>query len=58
VLKQLTPDQQQVIILKYLENMENEEIARAMKKPVGAVKSLQNRALTALKRILRNEELA
>ena len=39
-------------------NMENEEIARAMKKPVGAVKSLQNRALTALKRILRNEELA
>jgi RNA polymerase sigma-70 factor (ECF subfamily) len=56
-LKQLTPDQQQVILLKYLENWENEEIALAMKKPVGAIKSLQHRALAALQRILRNEVL-
>jgi RNA polymerase sigma-70 factor (ECF subfamily) len=56
-LKQLTPNQQQVIALKYLEGWENEEIARALKKPVGAVKSLQHRALAALQHILQDENL-
>lgn len=49
---QLTPDQQQVILLKYLEDWSNEEVARVMKKPIGAVKSLQHRALRSLYRIL------
>ncbi|MFZ6030816.1 MAG: RNA polymerase sigma factor [Chloroflexota bacterium] len=48
----LTPDQRQVITLKYLEGWSNEQIARALNKPVGAVKSLQHRALDALHRIL------
>jgi RNA polymerase sigma-70 factor (ECF subfamily) len=52
VLLQLTPDQQRVIGLKYLEDWNNEEIAQAMHKPVGAVKALQHRALASLKRIL------
>jgi RNA polymerase sigma-70 factor (ECF subfamily) len=56
-LHQLTPDQQQVISLKYLEGWDNDEIARSMKKPVGAVKSLQHRALAALQRFLKNEDL-
>ncbi len=56
-LQRLTPDQQQVIALKYLEGWENEQIARALDKPVGAVKSLQHRALARLQRHLRNEEL-
>ena len=56
-LRQLTTDQQQVITLKYLEGWENEEIARSIKKPIGAVKSLQHRALAALNRMLRNESL-
>jgi RNA polymerase sigma-70 factor, ECF subfamily len=56
-LQQLTPDQQQVLALKYLDGWENEEIAHSIKKPVGAVKSLQHRALAALKRILQNEDL-
>jgi RNA polymerase sigma-70 factor, ECF subfamily len=56
-LRQLTPDQQQVVSLKYLEGWENEEIARSLKKPVGAVKSLQHRALAALQRVLQNEDL-
>ena len=55
-LKKLTPDQQKVIALKYLEGWENEEIARSLKKPVGAVKSLQHRALATLQRILNREE--
>ncbi len=48
----LTPDQQQVISLKYLEDWSNEEIARALKKPVGAVKSIQHRALKSLQKML------
>ena len=55
-LQRLTPDQRQVIVLKYLEHWQNAEIADALGKPIGAVKSLQHRALAALKRILLEEE--
>lgn len=55
-LGQLTPDQQQVIMLKYLEGWENQEVARILKKPVGAVKSLQHRALASLQKILSTKE--
>ena len=55
-LRKLTPDQQQVIALKFLEGWDNEEIARSLKKPVGAVKSLQHRALASLQKILNREE--
>lgn len=51
-IRSLTPDQQKVITLKYLENWSNEEIARVLHKPVGAVKSLQHRALASLHRLL------
>ena len=51
-LRELTPDQRQVIILKFLEGWSNAEVAEAMDKPVGAVKSLQYRALAALRRLL------
>jgi RNA polymerase sigma-70 factor (ECF subfamily) len=57
-LSLLTPDQRQVIVLKYLEDWENEAIAQALNKPVGAVKALQHRALESLRRIIaRNEEI-
>jgi len=56
-LRRLTPDQQQVIALKYLEGWENKEIAISLKKPVGAIKSLQHRALASLKKNLKSEEL-
>jgi RNA polymerase sigma-70 factor (ECF subfamily) len=52
----LTPDQRQVIILKYLEGWKNDAIALAMNKPVGAIKALQHRALEALHRILSTDE--
>jgi len=57
VIKKLTPDQQQVITLKYLEGWENEEIAHSLKKPVGAIKSLHHRGLASLEKILKREEL-
>jgi len=52
----LTPDQRQVIVLKYLEDWENESIAQTLNKPVGAVKALQHRALEALRRIMTRYE--
>jgi len=54
-IQQLTPDQQQVISLKYLQGWKNSEIAQALGKPVGAVKSLQHRALKQLQKILSSE---
>ncbi len=51
-LSLLTPDQRQVIVLKYIEDWENEAIAKTLNKPVGAVKALQHRGLEALRRIL------
>jgi RNA polymerase sigma-70 factor (ECF subfamily) len=56
-IRSLTPDQQQVIALKYLEGWENEDIAHTLKKPVGAIKSLQHRALASLEKILDREEV-
>ena len=55
-LAYLTPDQRQVIVLKYIEEWENEQVAAALGKPVGAVKSLQHRALTMLRRVLKGEK--
>ena len=55
-IQKLTPDQQQVIMLKYMQGWKNKEIAQAVKKPVGAVKSLQHRALVRLKKYLENKE--
>jgi RNA polymerase sigma-70 factor (ECF subfamily) len=51
-LANLTPDQRQVIVLKYLEGWDNQHVANALEKPVGAIKSLQHRALQSLRRYL------
>lgn len=56
-LVHLTEDQRQVIILKFMEEMTNEEVARMLDKTVGAVKSLQHRALAALCRVLSSDGL-
>jgi RNA polymerase sigma-70 factor (ECF subfamily) len=51
-LERLTTDQQQVIVLKFLEGLTNDEVAHITQKSVGAVKALQHRALAALRRQL------
>lgn len=51
-LAHLTPDQRQVVVLRYLEGWQHTEIAASMGKPVGAVKALQHRAVGALRRLL------
>jgi len=55
-LARLTADQRQVIVLRYLEGWQVEDIARAMDKPVGAIKSLQHRAIDGLRRLLTQGE--
>ncbi len=56
-LRLLTPDQRQVVVLKYLEDWENKDIAAAVDKQIGAVKALQHRALRSMRRILMKEEV-
>lgn len=55
-IQKLTFEQQQVIALKYLEDWDNGEIASALKKPVGAVKSIQHRALKSLQRFMEERD--
>ncbi|OQB24415.1 MAG: ECF RNA polymerase sigma factor SigW [Chloroflexi bacterium ADurb.Bin180] len=52
-LLELTPAQQQVIMLKFVEGMDSSEVAAIMVKTEGAVDALQHRALTALRDALR-----
>lgn len=51
-IARLTPDQQQVIVLKFVEELSNEEIAGVMGKSPGAVKAMQHRALETLRNLL------
>ncbi len=52
-LAKLTDDQQQVILLKFIEGYTTEEIAAMLSKDAGAIRALQHRALQALQRILK-----
>ena len=47
-LLQLTPDQREVVTLRFVADLAIEEVARITGRPIGAVKSLQHRALRAL----------
>jgi RNA polymerase sigma-70 factor, ECF subfamily len=51
-LQTISDDQRHVITLKFLQGMSNEQVALMLDKPVSAVKSLQHRALAALRRHL------
>ena len=52
----LTPEQRQVIVLRFIEGWENDQVAAVLQKRVGAVKGLQFRAVAALKRLLLRAE--
>lgn len=51
-LQELTPDQQRVVVLKFISGMSTDEIAQHLGKRPGAVRALQMRALQALAGIL------
>lgn len=54
-LSHLTEEQQQVIVMKFIEGMDNEQIARSLDKREGAVRALQMRALMSLRRVLQQQ---
>ena len=54
-LQQLTPDQQQVLSLRFGQQLTAREVSEIMDKSVGAVEALQHRALRTLHRILEEE---
>ena len=51
----LTDEQKAVIKLKFLEGYDNGEIAKMMNKSIGAIKTIQFRALSALRGIIKKE---
>ncbi len=51
-MRSLTPDQRQVIYLRFIEGWAIDEVASSLGKPVSAIKTLQHRAVASLKRIL------
>ena len=54
-LSQLTAEQQQVIIMKFIEGLDNEQIAQTMDRREGAIRALQMRALMSLRRVLEQQ---
>ena len=55
-IRQLPPDRQQLLILKFVEQMRNAEIAEVMGRTEGAIKSLYHRTLVALREQLARED--
>lgn len=51
-LQQLTGDQQQVVLLRFFQGLSHEETATIMGRRPGAVRVLQNRAISALRRLM------
>ena len=55
-IEMLTPEQQEVLALRFGEGLRVKEIANIMNKTPGAVQALQHRAVAALRRILTGEK--
>lgn len=56
-LKMLKPEQQEVLLLRFSQNLNLEETAEAMGKSTSAIKSLQFRAIQTLRHILMEESV-
>ena len=52
----LPPQQKQIILLKFIEGLDNREIAQIMRKRQGAIRVMQMRALAALRQKLGGEK--
>jgi RNA polymerase sigma-70 factor (ECF subfamily) len=55
-IERLTAEQQQVITMRFIDNLEVEEIARLTHRRPGAIHSMQHRALASLYRFLMEQE--
>jgi RNA polymerase sigma-70 factor, ECF subfamily len=56
LIEKLSPEQQQVLTLKFVFNLPNAEVAAILDKTEGAVKSLQHRALASLQKQIERQE--
>lgn len=56
LIERLSPEQQQVLTLKFVFNLKNAEVAAIIDKTEGAVKSLQHRALASLQKQIGGED--
>ena len=55
LIEELSPEQQQVLTLKFVFNFSNGDVATILGKTEGAVKSLQHRALVSLQKQISND---
>jgi RNA polymerase sigma-70 factor (ECF subfamily) len=56
LIEDLSPEQQQVLTLKFVFNLPNAEVAAILDKTEGAIKSLQHRALVSLQKQIAHQE--
>ena len=57
LIEHLSPEQQQVLTLKFVFNLPNAEVAAILDKSEGAIKSLQHRALVSLQKQIARQEV-
>lgn len=58
LLAQLTDDQQEVLMLRFIGEMSLSEVAETLGKTLGATKAVQHRALASLARLLEEREVS
>ena len=58
LIEELSPEQQQVLTLKFVFNFANSDVATILGKTEGAIKSLQHRALASLQKQIEREQTA
>ncbi|MEN3342436.1 MAG: polymerase sigma-70 factor, subfamily [Actinomycetota bacterium] len=56
LIERLSPEQQQVLTLKFVFNFPNADVATILGKTEGAIKSLQHRALASLQKQIANKQ--
>jgi RNA polymerase sigma-70 factor (ECF subfamily) len=55
-VSRLTPEQRQLITMRFIDNLEVRQIAQVMKRRPGAIHSMQHRALASLNRLMQESE--
>ena len=56
LIQDLSPEQQQVLTLKFVFNFANADVATILEKTEGAIKSLQHRALASLQKLIAQQQ--
>jgi RNA polymerase sigma-70 factor (ECF subfamily) len=56
-IRRLTPEQQQLVALRFIDNLEVAEVAEIMNRKPGAIHAMQHRALASLGRFFKAQDL-